>query len=41
MHFTGCLQIKLQEAIFYKSLGTLGGGNHFIEYAENDTTQKE
>ena len=24
-----------------RSLGTLGGGNHFIEYAENDTTQKE
>ena len=26
-----CRRIKLQEAIFYKSLGTLGGGNHFIE----------
>ena len=23
-----CRRIKLQEAIFYKSLGTLGGGNH-------------
>ena len=31
-----CRRIKLQEAIFYKSLGTLGGGNHFIEYGEND-----
>lgn len=29
-----CRRIKLQEAIFYKSLGTLGGGNHFIEYGE-------
>ena len=31
-----CRRIKLQEAIFYKSLGTLGGGNHFIEYGEDD-----
>lgn len=30
-----CRRIKLQEGIFYKSLGTLGGGNHFIEYGEN------
>lgn len=29
-----CCRIKLQEGIFYKSLGTLGGGNHFIEYGE-------
>ena len=27
-----CRRLKLQEGIFYKSLGTLGGGNHFIEY---------
>lgn len=27
-----CRRIKLQEGIFYKSLGTLGSGNHFIEY---------
>ena len=27
-----CRRIKLQEGVFYKSLGTLGGGNHFIEY---------
>ena len=26
---------KLQEGIFTKSLGTLGGGNHFIEYGED------
>ena len=26
---------KLQEGIFYKSLGTLGGGNHFMEYGED------
>lgn len=30
-----CRRIRLQEGIFYKSLGTLGGGNHFIEYGEN------
>ena len=34
-----CRRIKLQEGIFYKSLGSLGGGNHFIEYGEaNDGT---
>ena len=31
-----CCRIKLQEGIFYKSLGTLGGGNHFIEYGEDE-----
>lgn len=31
-----CRHIKLQEGIFYKSLGTLGGGNHFIEYGEDE-----
>ena len=30
-----CRRIKLSEGIFYKSLGTLGGGNHFIEYGES------
>lgn len=30
-----CRRIKLQDAVFYKSLGTLGGGNHFIEYGES------
>lgn len=30
-----CRRIKMQEGIFYKSLGTLGGGNHFIEYGED------
>ncbi|MBD5163176.1 MAG: RtcB family protein [Bacteroidales bacterium] len=29
-----CRRLKLQEGIFYKSLGTVGGGNHFIEYGE-------
>lgn len=33
-----CRRIKLQEGIFYKSLGTLGGGNHFIEYGEDAET---
>lgn len=31
-----CRRIKLQEGIFYKSIGSLGGGNHFIEYGEDD-----
>ena len=35
-----CRRIKLQEAVFYKSLGTLGGGNHFIEYGEDDKTHE-
>lgn len=35
-----CRRIKLQEGLFYKSLGTLGGGNHFIEYGEDDKTQE-
>lgn len=33
-----CRRIKLQEGIFYKSLGSLGGGNHFIEYGEDAET---
>lgn len=33
-----CKRIKLQEGIFYKSIGTLGGGNHFIEYGEDVET---
>lgn len=33
-----CRRVKLQEGIFYKSLGTLGGGNHFIEYGEDEDT---
>ena len=35
-----CRRIKLQEAVFYKSLGTLGGGNHFIEYGEDEKAHK-
>lgn len=31
-----CRRLKLQEGIFYKSIGTLGGGNHFIEYGEDE-----
>lgn len=33
-----CRRIKLQEGMFYKSIGSLGGGNHFIEYGEDKTT---
>lgn len=33
-----CRRIKLQVGIFYKSIGTLGGGNHFIEYGEEETS---
>lgn len=35
-----CRRIKLQEGIFYKSLGTLGGGNHFIEYGEDSESSE-
>ena len=31
-----CRRIKLHEGIFYKSIGSLGGGNHFIEYGEDE-----
>lgn len=30
-----CKRLKLQEGIFYKSIGSLGSGNHFIEYGED------
>ena len=33
-----CRRIKMPEGIFYKSLGTLGGGNHFMEYGEEIDT---
>lgn len=33
-----CRRIKLQEGIFYKSIGTLGGGNHFVEYGEDEAS---
>lgn len=33
-----CRRIKLQEGIFYRSIGSLGGGNHFIEYGEDTVT---
>lgn len=33
-----CRRIKLQEGVFYNSLGTIGGGNHFIEYGEDETS---
>lgn len=28
--------VNIQPAIFYKSIGTLGGGNHFMEYEEGE-----
>lgn len=33
-----CRRIKMQEGIFYKSIGSLGGGNHYIEYGEEIET---
>lgn len=30
-----CQQFEIPEKVFYKSLGSVGGGNHFIEYDEN------
>jgi RNA-splicing ligase RtcB len=29
-------RIGMDEGLFYKSLGTIGGGNHFIEYDESE-----
>ena len=29
-------RLNMDEGVFYKSLGTIGGGNHFIEYDELD-----
>lgn len=29
-------RVGMDEGVFYKSLGTLGGGNHFLEYGEGD-----
>ena len=36
-----CRRIKLQEGIFYKSIGSLGGGNHFIEYGEDEKSGED
>ncbi len=33
-----CRRIKMQEGMFYKSIGSLGGGNHFIEYGVDAET---
>jgi RNA-splicing ligase RtcB len=30
-----CKRIRMGEGDFYKSIGSLGGGNHFIEYGED------
>lgn len=29
-------RINMEPKVFYKSIGTLGGGNHFLEYGEDD-----
>lgn len=34
-----CNKIKIKEDTFYWSVGTLGGGNHFIEVGESTTDQ--
>ena len=31
-----CRRLGLDIGKFYKSIGTVGGGNHFIEYCECD-----
>lgn len=31
-----CKSVGIEERVFYKSLGTLGGGNHFLELDYND-----
>lgn len=35
-----CKSIHLDEKLFYKSIGTLGSGNHFIELDYNEELQK-
>lgn len=35
-----CSTIHLDEKMFYKSIGTLGGGNHFIEVDYNEELEK-
>ena len=32
-------RLGMDEGVFYKSLGTIGGGNHFIEYDESDDAE--
>ena len=32
-----CQRIGMDEGIFYKSLGSIGGGNHFLEYGISDS----
>lgn len=32
-------RIGMDEGYFYKSLGTIGGGNHFIEYGEDENKE--
>lgn len=31
-----CKRINIQEKVFYSSINSVGGGNHFIEYDENE-----
>lgn len=33
-----CKKIKIEEKMFYNSVGSLGGGNHFIEVGESEKT---
>lgn len=34
-----CQRVGIEERLFYKSIGTIGGGNHFLEYGETDDTR--
>ena len=35
-----CKSIGVEPVVYYKSLATIGGGNHFIEYGENEEVKK-
>lgn len=32
-------RLSMEEGVFYKSLGSVGGGNHFIEYDESEDSE--
>ena len=32
-----CKRVGIKEKVFYSSINSIGGGNHFIEYDENET----
>ena len=35
-----CKRINIREKVFYASINSVGGGNHFVEYSENEELNK-